>query len=176
MCVKPSGAITTPKLQHQRMLHQINSWQFIWCNVLHRVTSNRFPPNVLMYVMFSAPMVHLQSLRLHLHSYLFLELIGKVALALTFLPGPFAPPPLRSVQKVSPECPRNLCVTLMGHMFDTLDRHVGRSLAHPCFRGHSGGHSPGQLGPKGPGDPCSWLSGSQPKSYRYRYWSVIISK
>ena len=44
MCVKPIGTIATPKLQHQKTLHQINSWQFEWCNVLHRVISNRFPP------------------------------------------------------------------------------------------------------------------------------------
>ena len=43
MCVKPSGTITTPKLQHQKTLHQRNFWQFKWCNVLHRVTSNKFP-------------------------------------------------------------------------------------------------------------------------------------
>ena len=57
MCVKCSGTITTPKLQRQRTLHQINSWQFKWCNVLHRVASNKFPPIVLMYAMFSVPMV-----------------------------------------------------------------------------------------------------------------------
>ena len=44
MCVMPSRTVTTPKLQHQRMLHQMNSWQFVWCNVLHRVTTNKFPP------------------------------------------------------------------------------------------------------------------------------------
>ena len=42
----------TPETWHQR-----NSWQFKWCNVLHRVTSNKFPPICLMCVMFSAPMV-----------------------------------------------------------------------------------------------------------------------
>ena len=57
MCVKPSGTITTLKLQHQKTLHQINSWQFKWCKALHRVTSNKFTPIFLMYVMFSAQMV-----------------------------------------------------------------------------------------------------------------------
>ena len=44
MCVKPSGTIKTLKLQHQKTLHKLNPWQFQWCNVLHHVTSTRFPP------------------------------------------------------------------------------------------------------------------------------------
>ena len=40
MCAKPSGTITIPKLQHQKTLHQIHSWRFNWCNVLHCVPSN----------------------------------------------------------------------------------------------------------------------------------------
>ena len=40
-----------------KSLHKIKYWQFKWSNVLHRVTSSKFPPKCLMYVMFSAPMV-----------------------------------------------------------------------------------------------------------------------
>ena len=52
-----NGTITTPKLQHQKTLHQINFWQFKWCSGLHCVASNKFPPMFFMYVMFSAQMV-----------------------------------------------------------------------------------------------------------------------
>ena len=32
---------------------------------------------------------------------------------------------------------------------------MGHFLGHPCFRGHSRRHFPGDSGPKGPRDPCS---------------------
>ena len=41
----------------ENVISNKNSWQFKWCNVLHRVTSNKFHQFFWMYIMFSAPMV-----------------------------------------------------------------------------------------------------------------------
>ena len=75
--------------------------------------------------------------------------------------GPFGPPGLQSVKKVSRECQKGV-LTLWRHSRDTFltlwslgpfgaRRHpVGHSLGHPLFRGHPVGHSLGHFGPEGP--------------------------
>ena len=83
-------------------------------------------------------------------------------------------PRLRSVQKVSRECPRSVkkvSGTLRGHSRDTFwtlrslgpkgprGHPVGHSLGHPRFRGHPRGHSRDTSGPKGPRDSCTRSGG-----------------
>ena len=51
-CHRNSGA-ARPEL-----LHQMNSWQFSWCSILHHVTSIKIRAVFMMSVMFFAPMVY----------------------------------------------------------------------------------------------------------------------
>ena len=84
----------------------------------------------------------------------------------TGCPGGLSGPGLRSVQKVSRECPRSVRDTFLTRR-DTRDTFLDtpgvrgptgpRASDTPHFRGHSGDTS----GPKGPRDSCSRPAGSQ---------------